>query len=172
MRRYRIRLCEARPPEGERHVRTNSALMEHETRVERRLDRLIAHAESPRKAALVIALVTTLMTLLAGWLMTVIDDDGFPTLGSGLWWAVQTVTTVGYGDHVPATWPGQITAGIVMLVGIGFVTVITAAITSTFIARSRREEGSEGDGTPDPSEQLRQIDERLARIEAALHDRP
>lgn len=145
--------------------------MAHETRVERRLDRLIAHAESPRKAALVIAAVTTMMTLLAGWLMTHIDEGGFPTLGSGLWWAVQTVTTVGYGDHVPATRPGQMLASIVMLLGIGFVTVITAAITSTFIARSRREQQLEGDDAAAPSEQLKQIDERLARIEAALRDR-
>jgi voltage-gated potassium channel len=141
--------------------------MAEESRLERRLDRLIAHAENPRKAAVVIAAVTTTITLLAGWLMTVIDRDGFPTIGSGLWWAVQTVTTVGYGDHVPTTRPGQITAAVVMLLGIGFVTVITASITGAFVARSRREQHLEG---PDltSAEQLRQIDERLARIEAAL----
>ena len=145
--------------------------MADETRLERRLDRLIAHAENPRKAAVVIAAVTTSITIAAGMLMTVLDRDGFPTLGSGLWWAVQTVTTVGYGDHVPTTRPGQITASVVMLLGIGFVTVITASITGAFIARSRSEQHLEG-GPDASAEQLRQIDERLARIEAALSERP
>ena len=79
--------------------------------------------------------------------MTIVDHTGFPTLGSGMWWAVQTVTTVGYGDHVPETDAGQILAAAVMLLGIGFITVITASITGAFVARSRREQHLEG---PDP----------------------
>jgi hypothetical protein len=59
----------------------------------------------------------------------------------------------------------------VMLVGIGFLTVITAAITSTFVSRSRREQTLSGPGSP-TEEQLRQIARRLERIEAALTDRP
>ena len=102
--------------------------------------------------------------------MTVADHDNFPSVGSGLWWSVQTVTTVGYGDNVPANVAGRLVAALVMLVGIGFLTVITATITSTFVSRSRREQGS-GAVTP-TEEQLRQIDGRLERIEAALTDRP
>ena len=141
--------------------------MSDETRLERRLDRLIEHAVNPRKAAVVIATVTTAITLLAGWLMTVIDHTGFPTLGSGMWWAVQTVTTVGYGDHVPTTDAGQLMAAATMLLGIGFITVITASITGAFVARSRREQHLEG---PEPArvEDLQQVIERLERIEAAL----
>jgi voltage-gated potassium channel len=142
--------------------------MFEETKVERRLDKLIARAETPRTAAVVIATVTTLMTLGAGLLMTVADHENFPSLGSGLWWAVQTVTTVGYGDHVPADVTGKVLAAIVMLLGIGFVTVITAAITSAFVSRQNDQLGIE-DTT---AEQLRQIEQRLARIEAALTERP
>jgi len=143
--------------------------MTDETRLERRLDRLIARAANPRKAAVVIASVTTVITVGSGALMTVLDHKGFPTIGSGLWWAVQTVTTVGYGDHVPTTQLGQITASVVMLLGIGFVTVITASITGAFVARSRREQHLEGaDATAD---QLREILERLERMEAALTER-
>ena len=86
-----------------------------------------------------IASVTTSITILAGAMMTVVDRDNFPSIGSGMWWAVQTVTTVGYGDHVPVTAAGQIVAAVVMLLGIGFVTVITASITGAFVARSRAE---------------------------------
>jgi voltage-gated potassium channel Kch len=119
----------------------------------------------------VIATVSTSITVGAGILMTVADRKSFPSIGSGLWWAVQTVTTVGYGDHVPATVAGRLVAALVMLVGIGFLTVITAAITSTFVSRSRREQTASGPTTP-TEEQLRQIAGRLERIEAALADRP
>ena len=61
---------------------------------------------------------------------------------------MQTVTTVGYGDHVPETAIGQLVAALVMLLGIGFLTVITASITSTFVARARRAQGgADGRGT-------------------------
>ena len=141
------------------------------TKIERRLDRVLARATTPRGAGVVIATVSTLITVVAGLLMTVVDRDNFPSLGSGLWWAVQTVTTVGYGDHVPTTVSGQLLATLVMLLGIGFLTVITAAITSTFVSRSRREQAPSGPTTP-TEEQLRQIAGRLERIEAALTDHP
>jgi voltage-gated potassium channel len=149
----------------------NSTVMEDETRLERRLDRVVAHAARPRGAAVVIATVSTSITVGAGILMTVADRKSFPSIGSGLWWAVQTVTTVGYGDHVPATTAGKLVAALVMLVGIGFLTVITAAITSTFVSRSRREQAPSGP-TTSTEEQLKQIAGRLERIEAALTDRP
>ena len=98
--------------------------------------------------------------------MTVIDRDNFPSIGTGMWWAVQTVTTVGYGDDVPVTAGGKAVAAVVMLFGIGFISVVTASITGAFVERSRKDHETSGS---DPSaEQLRQIDERLARIEAAL----
>jgi len=156
--------------EGLAAAGTNSTLMANETRVERRLDRLIDRAQNPRSAAMVIAGVSTVMTVGAGLLMTLVDHENFPSLGKGLWWSVQTVTTVGYGDHVPQNAGGQIVAAIVMLVGIGFITVITASITGAFVERSRRD--NETPGSAPSAEQLRQIDERLARIEAALRERP
>jgi voltage-gated potassium channel len=145
--------------------------MTTETRLERRLDRLIAHAVTPRRAAAVIAVVTVVITVGAGALMTVVDRKGFPSLGSGLWWAVQTVTTVGYGDHVPETAAGQVMAAIVMLLGIGFVTVITASITGAFVARTRKDERAADEDGPS-AEQFDEIVERLRRIEAAMNQRP
>jgi voltage-gated potassium channel len=152
-------------------VAANPTLMEAQTRSERWIDRRIAHAATPRGAAIVIASVTTSITIIAGLLMTIIDREHFPSLGSGLWWGVQTVTTVGYGDHVPTSGAGQILAALVMLLGIGFITVITASITSSLVTRSGREKQAVEDGAPS-AEQMRRIDERLERIEAALNGRP
>jgi voltage-gated potassium channel Kch len=137
---------------------------------ERRLDRVLARATRPRGAAVVIATVSTSITVGAGILMTVADHNTFPSIGSGLWWSVQTVTTVGYGDHVPANVAGRLVASLVMLVGIGFLTVITAAITGTFVSRSRREHTPSA-GATSTAEQLQQISGRLERIEAALTGR-
>ena len=137
------------------------------TRLERRLDIAVARATTPRGAAIVIAAVSTVMTVGAGLLMTVVDHENYPSVGSGLWWAAQTVTTVGYGDNVPTNFAGRLIAVLVMLLGIGFLTVITAAITSTFVARSRREH-TPSDVEDAMAEQLRRLDSRLEGIEAAL----
>jgi len=98
--------------------------------------------------------------------MTVADRHTYPSIGSGLWWAIQTTTTVGYGDNVPVSVAGRLIAALVMVFGIGFLTVITAAITSTFVSRSRLDTGS--DTATRADEQFRHLDERLERIEAAM----
>ena len=139
--------------------------MVDESRLERRLDRAVARATTPRGAAIVIATASTVITVVAGLLVTVVDSETYPSIGSGLWWAVQTVTTVGYGDNIPMNLAGRLVAVLVMLLGIGFLTVITASITSTFVSRSRHEPS---DAETALAEQLRQLDSRLERIEAAL----
>jgi voltage-gated potassium channel len=110
--------------------------------------------------------VTVSFTLLSGVLIHFTDRKSFPNIGDGLWWAVQTVTTVGYGDLVPTSVAGRTVASIVMLVGIGFLTVITAAITSTFIETTRRR--LEGSTTQALATRLDQIGARLEAIEAGL----
>ena len=144
--------------------------MAGETRLERRFDRLLVGAVTPRWAAVLIATVATLITVGAGVLMTVADHHNFPSIGAGLWWSVQTVMTVGYGDHVPTTVAGRLVAALVMLVGVAFLTVVTASVTSTFVERSRREQ-ADSDEDSGTAEQLRLIERRLEGIEAALTGR-
>ena len=141
--------------------------MANETRIEKRLDRAVDRAVTPRGAAIVIATTSTVITIAAGILVTIVDHEQYPSIGSGLWWAIQTVTTVGYGDNVPMNLAGRLVAVLVMLLGISFLTVITAAITSTFVSRSRIE-SSPSEAEAPTAEQLRELNERLERIEAAL----
>jgi voltage-gated potassium channel len=55
--------------------------------------------------------------------------------GQGLWWAVVTVTTIGYGDHYPVTAFGQGVAVILMMVGISLIGVLTATVASYFVGQ-------------------------------------
>jgi voltage-gated potassium channel len=119
-----------------------------------------------RRAALVIVAATVLVTIVAGVLMHFTDKKTFPNIGDGLWWAVQTVTTVGYGDLVPTSTTGRAIAAIVMLAGIGFLTVVTATITSAFIEANRRR--IEDDSPETLSLKLDRISERLDHIEASV----
>ena len=119
-----------------------------------------------RRSVEIIATVTVSMTIISGVVMHFTDEKTYPNIGDGLWWAIQTVTTVGYGDLVPNSTPGRVVAGLVMVVGIGFLTVITAAITSAFVESARGR--FEGSRTSTLSVKLDQIGTRLDRIEAEL----
>jgi voltage-gated potassium channel len=142
----------------------------HETRLERQLETAVHRAVTPRGAAVVIASASIAITVASALLMTIADRENYPSFGSGLWWAIQTTTTVGYGDNVPTTFAGRSIAAVVMMFGIGFLTVITAAITSTFVARSRLEQ-KRADPEAPTVEHLHRLDSRLERIEAALSER-
>ena len=140
-----------------------------ETRLERRLERAVDRAVTPRGAAVVIASATIVITVASGLLMTVVERERYPSIGEGLWWAIQTTTTVGYGDNVPTTVAGRFVAVLVMFFGIGFLTVITAAITSTFVSSaSARLEQKKSETETSTADQFRQLDGRLERIEAVL----
>ena len=107
--------------------------------VERRIERFLREPPSIRNAAAVIVVATALIVVAAGVLITVLDGEEYPDLETGLWWALQTVTTVGYGDVAPSNLSGRLVGAVVMLEGIAFIAIVTALITSTFVARATRE---------------------------------
>jgi voltage-gated potassium channel len=115
-----------------------------------------------RRAARLIAEFTFLATLAGGVLAWVLDREDFPRLGTGLWWALQTVTTVGYGDVTPKHAEGRVIAAVVMLVGIAFLAVITASITATFVEQARKRLAV------DEKRELEQIASELQSINARL----
>jgi voltage-gated potassium channel len=135
---------------------------------ERATNLLLRKPLTARRAARIIASFTFSATIIAGVLIHFTDKQSFPTIGDGLWWAVQTVTTVGYGDLVPTSTTGRLIAALEMIGGIGFLTVVTAAITSTFIENARRRIGGAQDDVF--SVKLDQISARLEAIETALKD--
>jgi voltage-gated potassium channel len=140
------------------------------TRPERRLERLASNSTlTARRAGQYIAVATLGVTVISALVMWLLDPESeFSTFGVSLWWAVQTVTTVGYGDVVPTSDLGRVVGTIVMLLGIGFVTVITASITAIFVENARQRYGSQLDQAEMTA--LERIDERLDRIEAILGD--
>ena len=67
-------------------------------------------------------------------------NQGFYTLGDAIWWALVTMTTVGYGDRVPMTTGGRIIGIMIMFFGIALVSIFTATVSSIFIARKIKED--------------------------------
>lgn len=91
----------------------------------------------------------------------------------GVWWAVTTMTTVGYGDISPETNLGKVIAIAVMLVGIGFVAILTAALAQQFVAVEVEEAEEEIAAEVEQAEadvlaEVREIAARLRRLEERL----
>jgi hypothetical protein len=142
--------------------------------IERRINRFFAMPVSVRSAMGMIVWFMSLSVLLGGVLVWIFDRADFPNLGMGLWWSLQTVTTVGYGDVVPTTTVGRAVGAVIMLEAIAFISVLTAAITSSFVERARRQllssrASRDIESSVDPLQsRLNELDEKLDRIEAAI----
>ena len=105
----------------------------------------------------VAAILTVTAIVVAGAAEAAVNAGEFPGLWDGIWWAVVTVTTVGYGDLYPKTVEGRLIGIGLMFVGIGFLSLLTAAVASRFV---KQERGAEHD----------EVMETLRRIEADVAD--
>ena len=120
----------------------------------------------PRYAAYIIVVIWLVAVVIWGVAEHLLDKETFPTVWLGMWWALQTVTTVGYGDIIPETTVGRAVATLLMLGGLAFLSVVTAVITSSFVARRQRELMNDAD---DPvMDRLQHLHERLEGIEQEL----
>jgi voltage-gated potassium channel len=70
-----------------------------------------------------------------------VEGSNIKNFGDGIWWAITTVTTVGYGDRFPTTTEGRLLAVMLMIVGISLVGVITASVAAWFVKMSQDESG-------------------------------
>ncbi len=96
---------------------------------------------TPAVAVQIVALYTTTAVLIGALVMWLVNDENFPNYGVALWWAAQTVTTVGYGDVVPTNVAGRIVASLVMFTGIALISVVSGAAASGLMQTVRRRRG-------------------------------
>ncbi|WP_203657138.1 ion channel [Demequina activiva] len=95
-----------------------------------------------------------------------VEDSAIDNFGDALWWAIVTVTTVGYGDFSPVSITGRIVAVIMMLLGIALIGVVTASVAAWFVSVTS--------GEGDREEEQREVDrhselqERIDRLEAKI----
>ncbi len=124
----------------------------------------------PRYAMYAIVAFWSVGVVVFGVIERLVDPDTFDSVWLGMWWALQTVTTVGYGDVVPAQTAGKVIAAFLMLGGLSLFAVVTGAITSIFVAQARAERPGGEDPTTrkleQVSAQLEAIKSELARLHA------
>jgi voltage-gated potassium channel Kch len=116
----------------------------------------------PRAVGTVIAVAFTLV-LVAGGLARIVEPYTFTTIGLAYWWAVVTVTTVGYGDVVPEAPAGRIVGTMLMLTGLGLIPTLTSVTVSMLIGKRTRAQQEQLD------RQGKEHAAALERIEAHLN---
>lgn len=115
------------------------------------------------------AFLAVFLVLVGGMAYAAVEKDQHLTNWDGIWWAVTTVTTVGYGDSFPVTDVGRAIAMAVMLVGIGFVALLTAYVADRFI---KQDPGEEIEETSElVLAELRGISARLEALEQRVNER-
>jgi voltage-gated potassium channel Kch len=124
------------------------------TRFEARFEHWYERLTLVRAVATVLG-IAILLVLAAGALARLVEPDTFTSLGLAYWWAIETVTTVGYGDIVPQDPPGRIVGSLLMLTGLALIPTLTSVIVSTLIAKHR-------------DEQQQRLEQMLTRIEERL----
>jgi len=123
-------------------------------------------------------LIAAAATLFLGaWLVLLFEEhakgSNIHGYSDALWWAIVTVTTVGYGDRFPVSGGGRAVAVILMLLGIGLIGVLTATVASVFVKEhtdANKEEFRKGHA--DLGQQLSEISDRLADVERRLGATP
>jgi voltage-gated potassium channel len=127
-----------------------------------------------------VSLVTTTIVAVSALLLWLAErhaeGSNIRSYGKAIWWAMETITTVGYGDHHPTTMAGRWVASALMVIGLALVGVITATVVTWFfseldVLRDVREIEAEEERTEatlaEVLRQLGRISERLDRLESS-----
>jgi voltage-gated potassium channel len=95
-------------------------------------------------------------------------DANITTGGDALWWAVVTITTVGYGDFYPVTAAGRITGVFVMFTGIGIIGALASILASILVAPSDASQPPARSADVDVARELAQVREELSALRASI----
>lgn len=118
------------------------------------------------RAVRTILIVAVSLTLIAGALERIVEPEVFKSLGLAYWFAVSTVTTVGYGDVVPESVAGRVVAGVLMLTGLALIPTLTSVVVSVLVSKRTAADRATLDREEDEhTAALARIEQRLARIE-------
>jgi voltage-gated potassium channel len=144
-------------------------------RLHTNLARFLENPASVRNAAWLMISATVAAVVIGALVMWLLDREEYPNLFRALWFTLQTVTTVGYGDVTPESVVGRVVGAVVMLTAIAFITIITAAITSTFVEAARRKgdtatETASTAAADDTRDQLARITAQLDQMERTLEE--
>lgn len=117
------------------------------------------------RGLLYVAATSAFLVVAGGGLVALVEPETVGrTMWEGIWWALVTVTTVGYGDAVPLTPLGRIVAGLLMIVGIGLVATLAASVAAYFVGKQEAVEDAVEHAM------LRDITARLERLESLVRD--
>jgi voltage-gated potassium channel len=141
--------------------------------IDRTMSRFLREPVSVRGAAGTIVTATFVVVAVSGVLMRVLDHREYPNIFRGMWWSLQTVTTVGYGDVTPQDKIGRLVAAVVMFEGIALIAIVTAAVTSAFVERAQKarrasEEAEEEQVEERLDARFDDLASRLDRVETML----
>jgi voltage-gated potassium channel len=136
----------------------------------RAVNRFMTDPSSTRNAVILIVVGNLTAVLIGGLIVWLVDRREYEALTEALWYTLQTITTVGYGDVTPTDPSGRLVGAVIMLLGIASLSILTATITSSFIdARQAERQADEADqerATADRLDaRLEEVIERLDRLE-------
>ncbi len=118
-------------------------------------------------AVATISLVAVVFAAIAVLQFETSPDSNIKTAGDAFWWAIVTVTTVGYGDKFPMTPEGRIVACILMTVGVGLFGTFTGFIARLFVKPELRQDESAHERV---LREIRSLDSKLSSLEAKLDE--
>ncbi|MEZ2388298.1 potassium channel family protein [bacterium RCC_150] len=130
-----------------------------------------------RGRVLIYVLGAAALLIYAGALAALDAEENTPgsnltTFGDAIWWALTTITTVGYGDHYPVTFLGRCVAAGLMIGGVAVLGVVTASVASWMVESVAVETAAELDAAEAPVyEELRQLRAQVERLTALLEER-
>ena len=154
-------------------MRRKSAVRSHVTE---RFHSHLARAVASRRIFPYLAAATVALAVTVGVVVRLVAPGDFHSVGEGIWWAIVTLATVGYGDVVPTTPWGRVVGSVAIIFGVTFLAFLTATVTSLFVSSEQREAAAREDERRVIQEEetralLRELISRLDALESKLDRR-